>query len=66
MRVKDDGVGFAPAYGEAKGKETSRLGLFSMRERAVAVGGTLPIRPARRAGTEVEVRLPLPGEITRG
>lgn len=58
--IKDDGAGFAPVR-QAKGKAKATLGLLSMRERAVAVGGTLSITSARRAGTEVEVQVPLVG-----
>ena len=36
------------------------LGLVGMRERAAFVGGTLTVRSGPRAGTEIEVRIPLP------
>jgi signal transduction histidine kinase len=35
------------------------IGLVSMRERAVALGGTLAIESAPGRGTTLEVRLPL-------
>ncbi len=66
LRIKDDGAGFAPVRESATRKGTNTLGLLSMRERAVAVGGTLSIKSARRAGTEVEVRLALPGGNAEG
>jgi PAS domain S-box-containing protein len=50
--VRDEGAGFDPS--------TSRtgVGLFSMEERARAVGGTLTIRSAPDKGTEVRLVVP--------
>jgi two-component system sensor histidine kinase UhpB len=49
--VVDDGQGFEPTVnGE---------GIRGMRERALAVGGELRIRPAAAGGTEVWLRVPL-------
>lgn len=51
--VADDGVGFdvdVPAPG--------RYGLISMRERALALGGSFSVRSAPGNGTEILVRLP--------
>ena len=36
------------------------LGLPGMRERAIYVGGVLTVKSARRQGTAVEARIPLP------
>ena len=62
MVVRDDGIGFNPdsrsTYRSGKGK--GGLGLFSMGERAGYVGGALKLTSAPRAGTEIEVRIPLP------
>jgi two-component system NarL family sensor kinase len=58
--INDDGVGFDPDHHPARRKEKAGLGLLSMRERATYVGGTLKIKSARRVGTEIEIRLPLP------
>ncbi|MCX7622490.1 MAG: histidine kinase [Thermomicrobium sp.] len=54
LRVRDGGKGFD--LGEALG---SGLGLFSMRERAQLVHGTLDIRTAPGAGTEVIAAVPV-------
>ncbi len=53
--VVDDGVGVDP-MGRGDG-----LGLVSMRERMVLVGGTVSLLSTRGAGTSVEVRIPLSG-----
>ena len=53
--VKDDGRGFDPVVvGKARG-----FGLFGMRERILALGGTLRIKSAVGQGTAVSIRLPL-------
>ena len=57
LSISDDGRGFdlnGPAC-------ESGLGLTSMRERALIVGGTLVIRSTRTSGTVVEVSAPLNG-----
>ena len=46
--IEDDGVGFQPT---AKGE--TMLGLTSMRERALAVGGTVELEPTPGGGTTV-------------
>ncbi|GAA4254811.1 hypothetical protein GCM10022255_061010 [Dactylosporangium darangshiense] len=53
LEVVDDGVGFAP-----DAAFPGRLGVRSMRERAVLLGGTLDIRSAPGAGTVVRAALP--------
>ncbi|GAA0741679.1 hypothetical protein Drose_27925 [Dactylosporangium roseum] len=53
LEVADDGVGFA-----ADGPHPGRLGVRSMRERAVLVGGRLEIVTAPGAGTVVRAVLP--------
>jgi len=58
LTVHDDGTGFEPDRPSIWRKDKSDLGLLSMRERANYVGGTLKITSARRAGTEIEVRIP--------
>ncbi|WP_433330560.1 GAF domain-containing sensor histidine kinase [Spirillospora sp. CA-294931] len=50
--VSDDGTGF-------DGEPQGGLGLASMRERAVSVGGTLSIDAAPGAGTAVRLEVPL-------
>ncbi len=58
--VKDDGVGFDPKQHLSRREAKDGLGLLSMTERATYVGGALKVSSARGAGTEVEVRIPLP------
>jgi two-component system, NarL family, sensor kinase len=57
--VKDDGIGFDPDHHPARRKGMGGFGLLGMRERAAYVGGVLKIKSVRRAGTEVEVHVPL-------
>jgi PAS domain S-box-containing protein len=58
--INDDGMGFDPDHHPAKRKGKGGIGLLSMRERATYVGGALKVKSARRIGTEIEVRIPLP------
>jgi PAS domain S-box-containing protein len=55
LRVKDFGSGFDPAAATTPG-----IGLLTMRERVTMVHGTLDLSSAPRAGTEINVRIPLP------
>jgi len=55
LAITDDGIGF-DHRARRKGKG---LGMLGMRERATYVGGTLKIKSARHAGTEIEVLIPL-------
>ena len=55
FRITDDGVGFDISH------EGAGLGLASMRERVRAVGGSIDISSAQRAGTQIEVRVPFRG-----
>jgi len=59
MVINDDGVGFDPDSHPARRKRIGGLGLLSMRERATYVGGSLKIDSNRRAGTHIELRIPL-------
>jgi signal transduction histidine kinase len=57
--IKDDGVGFVPgARGGAEETKASGFGMHTMRERAVALGGSLQIISAPGKGTTVEVTIP--------
>jgi signal transduction histidine kinase len=59
LRVDDDGRGFDPGPAStAPALAARRLGLASMRERAMAVGGTLKITSAPGAGTSVRLEVP--------
>jgi signal transduction histidine kinase len=53
LEVADRGQGFAQA------SPSGGLGLASMRERAAAAGGTLTVRSAPGAGTQVRLELPV-------
>lgn len=60
LAIKDDGIGFDAEHHEARIMGRGILGLIGMRERANAVGGNLTVRSGQQAGTEIEVRVPLP------
>ena len=60
LTIRDDGIGFAAERPPATKKQKRGLGLLGMRERAAYVNGTLTITSAPRAGTEIEVCIPLP------
>ena len=62
--IQDDGIGFDLDHHAARRKGNGGLGLLSMRERATYVGGALKVNSTRRAGTEIEVRIPLPAKAT--
>ncbi|SFC77967.1 GAF domain-containing sensor histidine kinase [Streptomyces aidingensis] len=55
LRVADDGSGFDP---EAVRRAGRHLGLVSMRERAIGVGGALTVESAPGKGTVVEMEVP--------
>lgn len=54
VSIADDGRGYTPAEGQGKG-----FGLETMRERALAIGGSLKVESAPGLGTRVIARLPL-------
>ncbi|WP_433078286.1 sensor histidine kinase [Dactylosporangium sp. CA-052675] len=54
LEVSDDGVGFTPSA-----SFPGRLGLHSMRERALLLGGTLDIISAPGSGTVIRAALPV-------
>jgi PAS domain S-box-containing protein len=60
LTIKDDGVGFDPNHHPGTRKGGGGLGLLSMRERATYAGGTLKVKSAPHAGTEIVVLIPLP------
>jgi signal transduction histidine kinase len=57
LEISDDGVGISEDRGTG-------VGLSSMRERALELGGALTVEPNAVAGTQVQARLPLPAEST--
>ena len=64
MQIQDQGKGFDTTRGSGPGKP-SGLGLLSIQERAVQVGGTASIISREGAGTTVQVNLPLRGRHGR-
>ena len=65
LTIHDDGIGFDPDRHPTGQKGKAGLGLLGMRERATSVGGVLKVKSARRAGTEIEIRLPVPRDAAR-
>jgi signal transduction histidine kinase len=57
LSIKDDGIGFKERAANG-GAAAIQLGLRGMRERALAVGGTLEIESAPARGTEIRAYLP--------
>ena len=62
--VEDDGRGFdvAAVMSSHSHQERDRLGLYSMRERASLVGGTMAIESTPNMGTAIYVEIPLDKE----
>jgi signal transduction histidine kinase len=61
LAVVDDGVGFDPASPRSE----KRLGLYSMRERAEAIGGELVVSSRPGSGTTVTLEVELDGTDSR-
>ncbi len=59
--IEDDGVGFDIREVKKRSIEKGSLGIFSMEERARALGGTLKIVSERGRGTKIMVRIPQGG-----
>jgi signal transduction histidine kinase len=57
VSVTDNGQGIQPEHSPNNGHG---FGLLGMRERAAALGGELSVQPAKRRGTQVSLRIPLP------
>jgi len=53
LHIEDNGKGYDI------NKKYSGLGLLGMRERVIAMGGTLSVRSAHNEGTEIYIRLPI-------
>ncbi|HWN07945.1 MAG TPA: PAS domain S-box protein [Pyrinomonadaceae bacterium] len=58
LSIKDDGVGFSKQAPQENNPANVHLGLIGMRERALALGGTLEISSAPGKGTEIRVFIP--------
>ena len=64
LRIRDNGPGLSAASAaEAAGSEPPGHGLLGMRERALAVGGSLRTGPAPGGGFCVEAVLPAKPEV---
>jgi signal transduction histidine kinase len=59
LTLTDNGLGIGPDRNPGGG---NGFGVLGMSERAAALGGELAVQPARRRGTEVSLRIPLPAE----
>lgn len=59
LSIKDDGIGFSHDVQSFVQPGKKGLGLLSMRERTISVGGAFKLNSAPNTGTEVEVRIPL-------
>ncbi|MDT8387381.1 MAG: histidine kinase [Thiogranum sp.] len=55
MRISDDGKGFAPEY-----TDDNSFGIVCMKHRCQLIGGSFMLTSAPGAGTEINVRIPLP------
>lgn len=55
--IADNGQGFPPGPGPDDGRG---FGILGMTERAAALGGEFSVQPAKRHGTLVSLRIPLP------
>ena len=64
LTIHDDGMGFDPEHQPVRKRGEGGFGLLGMRERAAYVGGVLRIKSVLRAGTEIEIRIPLPPGVT--
>ena len=63
LAIKDNGQGFV----DKRPKTSSEgFGLSLMRERAIRIGGSMDISSAAQRGTEIRVRVPLPGIASKG
>ena len=64
VRVQDDGVGFKESQAGSKVSQTTRFGLFSIREQLEYLGGHLEIESEPGRGTKATVVVPLRGKAT--
>lgn len=56
VSIVDDGIGIQ----RSSARNGTGFGLLGMTERAATLGGELAVQPAKRRGTEVSLRIPLP------
>jgi PAS domain S-box-containing protein len=62
LSVRDDGAGFDPAMIQQRTARDLTLGLVSMKERALLVGGGFELRSAPGQSTEIRAWFPLPND----
>jgi two-component system NarL family sensor kinase len=60
LAIRDDGIGFDATGLPAQGLQQGGFGLLSMRERAIALGGSLKLKSASSSGTSILLSVPLP------
>jgi signal transduction histidine kinase len=60
--VRDDGRGLASPIVDGM-PENARVGLSGMRERVIAIGGQLTVRPGKARGVEIEIAIPRAGRM---
>jgi signal transduction histidine kinase len=65
LTIKDDGIGFDTSGSPDKSMRAGRFGLLSMRERALALGGSLKVMSAISGGTEILLNVPLAPLVAR-
>jgi two-component system sensor histidine kinase UhpB len=61
VRISDNGRGLRPDAGGA-----GHYGVIGMRERAMALGGTLDLQPSERGGLSVLARIPIGAAVGHG
>jgi signal transduction histidine kinase len=59
VRIRDDGIGFDVAAALQRAAHGHSMGLLSMQERVLLLGGRMRIESAPGQGSMIEVRLPL-------
>lgn len=60
LRVRDEGIGFAPEAAREDGAPGERIGLRGMHERVNLLGGTLHVTSIPGSGTQVTATVPVP------
>ena len=59
LRISDSGPGFDGDGELSRFESDGHLGLVGMRERIVALGGTVQVRSAPGAGVDIEIEVPV-------
>jgi PAS domain S-box-containing protein len=66
VRIQDDGIGFGVQEAMGSKDKPCGLGLIGMRERIELVNGSLVVKSSPGHGTEVNIEVPLTGEVRGG